>query len=173
MQRVEFKSFHRSGLKGQAQLVSLADLVRAMPYLMSGGFIPPRVVMNKVLARGEFELGMGGAGKWRPLELDENDYREVVADLVENGAHGRELRLETTPDWVVDETEWSLWVAQRAYSIPADENRRLTRAMNHLHERARQAASLDDEATRMECLIQLNDLASQYSDFVQRHRKAE
>lgn len=173
MQRVEFKSFHRSGLKGEATLVSIADLVRAMPYLMTAGFIPPRRVMNEVLARGGFDLGMGGAGKWRPLELDENDYREVVADLVENGAQGRALRLEATPDWVVDEAEWSLWIAERAYSIPANENRRLTLAINHLGERMREAASLGDEAARVDCLIQLNKLTMQHSDFVQRHRKPE
>lgn len=43
--------------------------------------------------------------------------------------------------------------------------------MNQLYERMRQADANGDEATRVECLVQLNDLTRQHSDFVQRNRK--
>ena len=46
--------------------------------------IPPMHVINEVLARGVDDAGMGGGAKWKPFEISEEEYIELVETLLTN-----------------------------------------------------------------------------------------
>ena len=104
--------------------LSIADVLRSYPYLLTAGLIPPLAIVNALLRTGEVDAGMSGGGRWEPIEITGTEYAEIVSDLVENGTHGHTLRYVEAPDWVRDREDWSLWVAEQAYSIPLAGNRR-------------------------------------------------
>lgn len=71
---------------------SLADLVLALPYVVTHE-IPPRQVLDDVLRRGRRDAGMSGGCIWKPLELAEADLADLVRELQQRGVrlvHGRE-----------------------------------------------------------------------------------
>ena len=44
-------------------------LLRAVPYLLVHGMIPPRAVATDILKGGLYDAGMSGGGEWEPSEL--------------------------------------------------------------------------------------------------------
>ena len=151
---------------------SVADLLRDIPYLLIGGLIPPLPVANEVLGSGLDDAGMSGGCRWEPLELSEREFDEVLHDLQTAGDRtGRPLRFEAPPSWVATRSDWDIWVAERVYSIPASENRRLRNAMDEIETAMKAAAASGDEDSRVELLCRLSELSSEWSDFVRDHRK--
>lgn len=88
-----------------------------------------------------------------------------------NGLHGRPLRYLQPPDWVKDHEDWSIWVAEQTYSIPAAENRQYHAAMAELQAAATEAVNRGDEDARVECLVRLNRICAEWGEFVTKHRK--
>lgn len=61
---------------------SLVDLVLDIVYLMDRtGVIPPFLVLNEVLRDGGNNGGMGPGTTWRPFEITEVEYKELVDAL--------------------------------------------------------------------------------------------
>ena len=58
-----------------------ARLLLKVPYLIMPGPIAPLRVINDLALRGGYDAGMSGSVKWKPFELAEPDYAEVVAEL--------------------------------------------------------------------------------------------
>ncbi len=156
---------------GTLERIGVADLLRRYPYLLTGGLVPPIHVVNEVLRGGGFDAGLSGAARWEPLELSAEEYQAVVENLVSEGRLGKTLRCEQTPDWVITRSDWSNWIAERVYAIPADESRRYDAENARLFALVKDAEQRGDEASRFEHLLQLNEVCAQYSEFVQRHRK--
>lgn len=170
MRHIDYADLHGETAHNHRRL-SLADILRHYPYLLSGGLIPPAWLANELLRRGGFDAGMSGAGRWTPVEVSAAEYEEVIADLVANGLHGRPLRYLQLPDWVKDHEDWSIWVAEQTYSIPAAENRQYHAAMAELQAAATEAVNRGDEDARVECLVRLNRICAEWSEFVTKHRK--
>jgi hypothetical protein len=63
---------------------SLADLVLALPYVVLHE-IPPRRVLNDILVRGVLDAGMSGGCIWKPLELDQLEFEDLVGELQRRG----------------------------------------------------------------------------------------
>lgn len=63
---------------------SLADLVLALTYVVTYE-IPPRRVLNDVLVRGRLDAGMSGGCIWKPLELSEAEFGDLVDELERRG----------------------------------------------------------------------------------------
>lgn len=172
MQTVGYEHFHRGTLGGTLERISVADLLRRYPYLLTGGLVPPIGVVNEVLCSGGFDAGLSGAARWEPLELSTEEYEAVVEDLVSEGRLGKTLRCEQTPDWVLTRSDWSTWVAERVYSIPSEENRRYDAEQARLFALVKDAERRGDAVSRYELLMQLNEVCAQQSEFVRRHRKS-
>src|SRR5262245_4291946 len=102
---------------------SIADLLRDIPYLLSSGIIPPLSVVNQILRSGLEDAGMSGGCRWKPFELSKDEFAEVLDDLQATGDRdGDPLRFEEPPTWVETPRDWNIWVAERVYAIPAEEN---------------------------------------------------
>jgi hypothetical protein len=151
--------------------LSIADVLRSYPYLLTAGLIPPLAIVNALLRTGEVDAGMSGGGRWEPIEITVAEYAEIVSDLVENGTHGRTLRYVEAPDWVRDREDWSLWVAEQAYSIPLAENRRFHALMAELRTAEEEARNRGDEAARIDQSMRLNAVYIEWSAFVEKHRR--
>jgi hypothetical protein len=62
---------------------TLVDLVLDILYLMEeSGVIPPLVVLNQVLQSGGDSGGMGPGSTWKPFQIDETEYEELVQSLL-------------------------------------------------------------------------------------------
>jgi hypothetical protein len=58
---------------------TLIELVLDIPYLMdSTGVIPPLSVLNEVLREGGNNGGMSPGTEWKPFEITEAEYTELV-----------------------------------------------------------------------------------------------
>ena len=103
---------------------SLADLVLALPYVVTYE-IPPRRVLNDVLVRGRLDAGMSGGCIWKPLELDDAEFGELVEELQRRGtrpvaysdyAGGEPFGLPDAPESV---RTFSDWVGYRSGRLSA------------------------------------------------------
>jgi hypothetical protein len=60
----------------------LTDFVLDILYLMENtGVVPPLVVLNTVLRSGGSNGGMGPGTTWKPFEISESEYAELVNAL--------------------------------------------------------------------------------------------
>jgi hypothetical protein len=107
--------FFNMGAIGPALLPhrgSLADLVTVLPYVVMDE-IPPRRILNDVLVRGRLDAGMSGGCIWKPLELDDADFADLVRELQRRGtrpvgrrAGGKPFGLPKAPDSVHTHAGW-------------------------------------------------------------------
>jgi hypothetical protein len=82
-----------------------ADVIVAVPYLMwKGDPIPPRSVVNEILADGSCDAGMSGGCEWPRHQLSEEEYARLRRDLTELGY----LDLDA-PTYVVVRTDYDMW----------------------------------------------------------------
>jgi hypothetical protein len=99
---------------------SLAELVLALPYLVTEE-IPPRRVLNDVLRRGILDAGMSGGCIWEPFEVDDAEYQKLVQELQRRGTRpvlgrdpgGRPFAVPDTPDSVRTYAQWVDYLYER------------------------------------------------------------
>lgn len=63
-------------------LGSLVEFVLAMPHLLEFGAIPPLPVFNQLLLTGLYDAGMSGGCQWKPFQIEEEEYDELVLELL-------------------------------------------------------------------------------------------
>ena len=62
---------------------TLVDLILDILYLMEeSGVIPPLVILNQVLQSGGDSGGMGPGTTWKPFQIDQSEYEELVQALL-------------------------------------------------------------------------------------------
>jgi hypothetical protein len=103
--------------------------VETIPYFLANGLIPPMVVFNSLFKSGQYSAGMSGAVRWRPFEIDQAEYDELVDRLL--SSRGRAYRLLAAPKWVKTEKDWHIWTFEWCYGIPGKEHLRLSRVADH------------------------------------------
>jgi hypothetical protein len=167
---VSFRELLRSGHTKKCR-APLDDFVRRLPYLMSGGLIPPLSVLNEVLALGEIDAGMSGSFTWAPFKLTAGEHTLLVKALETSNSAGRPLKYEEPPEWVSGRSDWSAWISSRTLGIPLEENLRLRRRMDELQDRMDSAEKSGDESARVQYLCQLSEVSIEWSEFVNRHRR--
>jgi hypothetical protein len=81
------------------------------PYLIScwrfqpfGDVIPPRHVLNSTLRTGKCDAGMSGGCIWKPFEIAEDEYAELVEELIT--LPDRSITIDTRFSECVDFKEW-------------------------------------------------------------------
>ncbi len=73
------------GMHGELETSgTLLDLLGAIPYLLMD-YVPPRAVINSILASGENDAGMSGGARWAAFEIDTDEYADASAALEERG----------------------------------------------------------------------------------------
>lgn len=134
-----------------------ADVLESIPYfLMPGGPIPPRHIVNEVLQLGVVDAGMSGGCEWDAVELDEEGYAAVVADLLARPprqiAWSSEERQEIgayhdlpPPAWVRNRSDYLFWSVEVSRGVPGLTHRDLRRKINDLLTQAHVAFQRGDE----------------------------
>ena len=85
MRDVRFKQHPGVGGEGPWTFATLADFLFALPYLFVLGSseqaIPPKAVLNEIFKSGTWDAGMSGGCEWKPFEIAEQEYDELVQAL--------------------------------------------------------------------------------------------
>ena len=97
MRELRFKRYALLCAGGKWERGTLKDLLFAMPYLLHD-FIPPLPVLNDLLKHGvpnhiypdgllpdgkvQYDAGMSGGCSWQPFEITQEEYQELVLDLL-------------------------------------------------------------------------------------------
>jgi hypothetical protein len=82
MRSVKYTKHWAYAGRGQKTEGNLADLVLDIPYLMPWGVIPPLHVLNEHLLTGGDTGGMSPGTKWKPFQVTEQEYAELVDYLL-------------------------------------------------------------------------------------------
>ena len=147
-----------------------AELLQAIPYLFSDGYIPPLAVVNNVLSSGKADAGMSGGIEWAPFRVSEAQHAAIVERLMASGSLGKPLQYQEPPAWVTTQSEFMVWVAFVSHGVPIQENLKLTKEMEEINTLMIASEERGDEASRVGYLLQLNDLSMQWSDLVSTYR---
>ena len=81
---IEYKTWP-IGSRGVWKRGGRRDLVLDIPHFRlprSGGTLPPLAALNAVLSEGVSDAGMSGCCEWTPLQIAEDEYSELVPDLL-------------------------------------------------------------------------------------------
>ena len=89
MIEVKFKNYAGTGpQEAHWEHASLEQFLLTTPLfvyeLLAFGVIPPLHVFNERFVKGEYDIGMGGACDWKPFQLTQEDYNELVDSLLTN-----------------------------------------------------------------------------------------
>jgi hypothetical protein len=114
---------------------STADLVMSLPYVVMRE-IPPRRVLNDVLARGFLDAGMSGGCIWEPFQIEEPEFAELVRELQRRGTRpvqgpegvdpgGDPFDVPLVPEHVQTYEDWSAYRIERRLGKPPPRRDRL------------------------------------------------
>lgn len=105
-----------------------ADLLTGGPYpSLSPPEVPPLSIVNEILGtRGG--AGMNGGRRWRPFALSQDEYDELVNDLVTS----RGYTVIDVPPWVTSREDWHVWLMDRRWGVPAGQQRQLNQRAREL-----------------------------------------
>lgn len=144
---------------------TLKDLLKDMPYVL-GQFIPPLIVLNRILESGVMDAGMSGGCRWEPFNLDAAEYDELAEGLRQEG-----LKVVETPEWVRTYTYWKIWELEQIAGVPSSEHKRLNDIHDRLEEELRVALKegRQEDADRLQ--LELFDSSNKLAEFVNSHIK--
>ena len=147
---------------------SWADVLEDIPYLLlPRAPVPPRHVVNEVLRTGERAAGMSGGCVWKPVELDEDEYNEVVEQLLAQPA--KQYQRLDPPPWVETEEDYGYWKVEVSRGVPAEENRAYVRRLISLPEQRNDAEQRGDHALAEALRREYDELAREHQDFFARY----
>ncbi len=152
------------GMHGELETSgTLLDLLGAIPYLLMN-YVPPRAVINSILAAGENDAGMSGGARWSGFEIDAAEYADVAGALEQRG-----LKKLDCPDWVQTFNDWSIWIYEVDHEVPADEHRRLDAICRDIEGKAAAAFEADDHDKAGELSLEVVRANQQLSEFVDKY----
>jgi hypothetical protein len=73
---------HEFHHKPEKRIASLPYFLLDIPFLFVAGVIPPLAVLNAVLESGGSDGGMSPGASWEPVALTEQEYAELVEELL-------------------------------------------------------------------------------------------
>jgi hypothetical protein len=139
-----------------------------IPYFFLGKVVPPQAIVNEVLLSGCVDAGMSGGCKWKPFQLDDMQYMQLVADLKR-----RRFQTIQPPEWVQTHSDWHTWCAELVWGIPALENKRQWTEIHKLSEQYNAAQRMGDREQATHLVDQINQLCAENLEFTNKHRSAK
>lgn len=147
---------------------SLVDLVLAIPYLIcgpiNGGFIPPLQVLNDVLNTGDSGAGMSGGCKWKPLQIDEEEYKDLVKRL--RRIEGKNYKLLFPPAWVESHSDWTIWMTELFLGVPSKKHRALSQKCKRIEQAILRAKASGNKMLLMSLRIKHSKAHDDLSSFI-------
>jgi hypothetical protein len=157
-----------SGMGGYEERIDgdLGSLLREIPYLLINRLLPPRRVVNAILAQGFAEAGMSGGCDWEPFEIDEAEWEALRAALAADP--DEPVEYVESPAWVKTPSDWHVWVMEYGFGVPAEEHRRLARAYEEIDARVRAARRSGDDAKVLELYAEHAAAGDALAEFLKR-----
>ena len=146
---------------------TVADLLLAIPYLLSAQVVPPLHVVNDLLARGIRDSGMSRGCEWKPFQLTQPEWDELSQHL--QSLPDSTFRFVEPPDWVVSVEDWQSWIMIHAYGFP-EEFRDLDREVRDLEQARRQAMHEGNQELVDELHLRVIEAGEKLSQLVMDHR---
>lgn len=147
---------------------SWADVLEAIPYfLLPRAPIPPRQVVNEVLSTAELDAGMSGGCVWPSMELTEEEYEEVVQELL--AKPGKQYQRLEPPPWVKTADDYRYWMVEVSRGVPAAEHRAYSQRLTRLLERMGEAQKRGNERSAQSLKQQYDQLSRERQEFFGRH----
>jgi hypothetical protein len=163
VRNIDFEVLPALGPEGERHSGTPVDLLRHIPYLLAMQLLPPLVVVNDILSRGEVDAGMSGGARWNAFSLNDQGWREIADVLkTEDG-----VVEEAVPEWVQTMSDWSIWVMERRFGVPADEHRRLSDRAEAL--RRERDAAREDQERYLELHVAFARAGDELAEFVSRY----
>jgi hypothetical protein len=119
---------------------SVLSLLFSIPYFFVSEVIPPIDVINEVLKKGVVDAGMSGGCRWKPFQLDTQEYSELVSQLKKRG-----FAEIMAPEWVRSHSDWHTWCCEITWGIPALEFKRRWEEITSCYSRSDQLRREDPE----------------------------
>jgi hypothetical protein len=126
MRELRFKSYVMHCAGGVWTRGTLKDLLLTLPFVLHR-FIPPFHVLRYLLKHGvpneffpdgylpdgkvQYDAGMSGGGSWKPFELTQEEYENLVLDLLTDPEADFEVldapaEVQTYPQWAAWKWEY-------------------------------------------------------------------
>lgn len=105
---------------------TLADLVFDIPYLLVFGVIPPFAILDQTLRSGGDNGGMGPGTAWRPFEITQTQYDELVDVLLKTDLNeARKIHPYISFDRLIIDEEFKDYTDQSKWLLRSGEKYRI------------------------------------------------
>jgi hypothetical protein len=147
---------------------TVADLLSAIPYLLTARIIPPRHVVNDLLARGRDSAGMSGGCEWEAFQIAESEWEDLASDL-RSLPDGEACEFVRPPQWVENVDDWQAWIMIHKYGMP-EEFRAVEREVRDLEHARKKAQDEGNEDLVLELHLRVIEAGGRLSQLVMDHR---
>ena len=154
------------------------DLLLDMPYLLGMypplrkegiGVIPPLKIINEIFSIGINDAGMSGGCKWEPFQIDENDFEELVAQLLSDDP--KYFRWIEPAEWVKTYDDWTAWKFELIHGGPSQEYRKLWSELKATSKAHIDAGKRGDEETEKKLYEKYKGVERKFTDFMNQYLK--
>ena len=147
---------------------TVADLLAAIPYLLTARIIPPLHVVNDLLAKGLDDAGMSGGCQWEPFQITEAEWEDLASQL-KSLPNDEACEFVQPPDWVEFLHDWQAWIMIHKYGFP-EEFRAVDREVRELEHARTKALNEGNEDLVLELHLRVIEASNRLSDLVMDHR---
>jgi hypothetical protein len=148
---------------------TVADLLRAIPYLLSAQIVPPLHVVNDLLAKGSDDAGMSGGCKWEPFQLSQPEWEELVRHFQSQPGDSA-FHFVHPPDWVETVEDWHSWIMMYKFGMP-EKFRQLEREVRELERARKQALDDGNQDLVLELHLRVIEAGNKLAELVMTHRR--
>ena len=147
---------------------TVADLLLAVPYLLTPRLIPPLHIVNDLLAKGIDDAGMSGGVQWEPFQITQSEW-DALAQHLTQLPDDESCEFVPPADWVQTIDDWSAWVMIHRYGYP-EEFRELDREVRELERARKEAVREGNESLVLELHLRCVEAGNRLAEFVMAHR---
>lgn len=140
---------------------SLAEFLRNIKYLFAANAVPSFEIVNRLCSKPDPRLD-GGRVRWKPFEIDEQEYCEAIDILREDFG----LEENVVPNDVDDPFKWVVWQYQLTHKVPYSEHLKLAETESMCKLLLDEAVESSSEEKLLELHIQYIRVSSKLDDFL-------
>ena len=141
--------------------VTVAGLVKEIPYLIQSGLLPPCKVLNDIFSKGINDAGMSGGCEWEPFQITEAGFAELVE--IATDRNGTKVTYAQPPAWVADIEDFQIWVFDIKLGVPWEKHKQLKDAYNAAKRKTAEARS---KAEKEACFVKEIQAGNDLQDYI-------
>jgi len=143
---------------------TVVDLIKAIPYLIQSGYLPPMKILNTVFSEGKKDAGMSGGCEWEPFQITVDSFSQLIDKVT--GPDGEKVIYSEPPDWVEDMEDFQIWVLDIKHGVPWKEHKKLNDAYN---ESKRKTVEARNENERERLFLKEIEEGVKLSDYINKY----